>query len=136
MFGQVGLKEFDGLAVVVPVAVRRDEQGAVDEVEVHVRRRQPLAVVDDGAGHGDLDDLERAAVLVDKAIELSARGLQHLVIRVGRIVLDRDDDLSRADEPGKVVDVAVGVVAFDPAGEPGDVLLAVVVLQVLLDLLL
>ena len=41
----MGLQDLNGATVILPVAVSRHEQRAVYEVEVHIRRRQSLAVV-------------------------------------------------------------------------------------------
>ena len=60
--------------------------------------------------------------------------LKDLVVLVLRIFFDRRHDRCGADESGQVVDVAVGVVAGNSFAEPEDLGLAVIVLQVLLDL--
>ena len=99
----------------------RDEHQTVGDVEVGVAGRQPLAVEDDRLGHRQRDDAERLAVLVAGLLEPSQVLLQRLVIGVGSARLDDGDDGPGVDEPRQVVDVAVGVVADDPAAEPDNV---------------
>ena len=123
------------LAVVSAVPVGRHQQRAVDEIEVDVSRRQPLAVVFDDARHRDFDDFKRLAVLVAQQFAAARRfSLEHLVVVVFRIVFDGRDDLVGSDESGQIVDVPVGVVAGDSVAEPADVFLAVIILQISLDL--
>lgn len=133
VLGQAGLKDVEGLAVVFLIAVGGDEERAVDEVEVDVGGGEAFSVIFDGGRHGDFDDFEGAAVLVAEGVELFADAFERFVIGVFGVLFGGEDDLGGGDEAGEVVDVAIGVVAFDAAGEPADVGLAVVVFEVLLD---
>ena len=112
----------------------RDEHEAVGDVEVGVAGREPLAFEDDRAGHRQRDDLGAAGRPGRVAARSRRRfSCERLVVRVVRVGLDDRDDRLGVDEPGEVVDVAVGVVAGDPPAEPDDVADAQVVGEDALD---
>ena len=107
------------LPVVLLVAVGRDQQRAVDEVEVDVGGGEALAVVLDDAGHGDFDDVETAGRPGPRSVRAAFEVvLEDLVVVVLRVIFDGGDDRVGVDEAGEVVDVAVGVVAGDSFAEP------------------
>ena len=134
--GKMFLEDLQCQPIVLPVPVYRHKKRSVDEVKVDVGGGEPLAVVLDHAGHGDLDDPERLAILIAKRFDPPAIFFQNLIILILFVRFDAHDDRLRVDESGQVVDMAVGVVASDAVAEPGDVLLAVVILEILLDLLI
>src|SRR5438552_1343178 len=105
---------------VARVVEGRDQHRRVSDVEVRVAGRQALAVEDDGRGHRQLHDPERRRVLIGHACQALAVLPQRVVVRVGGVLLARDDDGTRVDEAREVVDVAVRVVARDAAAEPED----------------
>jgi hypothetical protein len=82
----------------------------------------------DVAGHGEFDDLKRAAGLVAGFLQPAAIVGEDFVVVVFGVGLDGGDDRALGDETGQVVHVAVGVVADDAFAEPDDVLLAIVIL--------
>ena len=114
--------------VVLLVPVRRHQQGPVHEVKVDVRRRQALAVVlDDALGIGS-STISNGRPSWSRSFSTcfrlpTAAPCSWRRFGSGSTVMTM---VRRADEPGQVVDVAVGVVALDAAGQPADVLLAVI----------
>jgi hypothetical protein len=107
------LQNLERLTVISPVAIGGNQERAVDEIEIHIRRREALAVKVDSSWHRDLDDLKWPARLIGEMVQLFSDIAQDLVVFVLGIRLERDDDFSRADEPGKVVDVAISVIPGD-----------------------
>ena len=99
----------------------RDEHEAVGDVEIRVTGRQPLTVEDDRARHGQLDDAQRLSILVASGVQPAEVFLERLVVWVVGARLDDGDHGFGIDKPRQVVDVAVRVVAVDPATQPDDV---------------
>ena len=83
-------------------------------------RRQVASGQADGAGQGELDDLEPRTVLEPQRaepLEVLAHG--PMVGRRG-IALGHGHELAASREPGEIVDVPVGVVVGEPLANPED----------------
>ena len=126
--GEQRLDDLDRGAVVRRAILRHDDCRIAD-VEVHVARRDDVAVlVGDPAGRGQGHDVEMGVaeppggVLVDRLIGLVLGG-------------GRDRDPARRDEAREIVDMAVGMIVHQPGAEPDHALEAEVLEKALLDLI-
>jgi len=107
---------------------------AIGDVEVGVASRQPMAIEADGCGYRKRHDAKRVAVLVNSGMKPRPILLKGLMIGVGLVGFDHGHNRPRIDEPGKIVDVAVGVVAGDAPAQPDDIAYAQVISKNLLQL--
>ena len=108
---QVPLEDLECPAVVPAVPVGGDEQGAVDEVEVHVRGGEPLAVVlddaPDPARYGDEPSLMRRRTGVEVAVGRDRAEAATLLVRRGANVIIADDGLQN---PSLARDIEICVI--------------------------
>jgi len=138
---------------VVLVAVLGENDGAVDNQEVHVRGNGNLAIlsgngslhrVDGGRalqqaglfGQAQLVYLQLAALGIRSFAQSFVGGLCLLIERILRILGPNAGHLAGGDEAGHVVDMTVGLVGIDAVLDPDDLLAVQVVAQHLLDLFL
>lgn len=113
-----------GDLVLLLLAEDGDHDAVVEHHEVRIAGGQTAEtpVFDlDGVGHFDLDDLQLAAIGGADVVELLADLLEDFEVGVGLFGLDHADHGVFTDEADDVIDVAVGVVAFDAFFEPDDV---------------
>ena len=103
---------------VIGIVERRDDHDAVGDVEVRVARGESLAVHDDRAGEGKVDDLEPPLDVTGRVLEPLPIVDGALVVLIGRIGLEGEDDRVASDEAGDVVHVAVRVVPDAALAEP------------------
>lgn len=83
--------------LVARVVEGAQDDAAVAQVVVDVGVVDPLAVLLEDRGRGDLDDLQRAALRVGLGAQEGDVRLAQLVVGVGRVGLGvRDDDSGRA----------------------------------------
>ena len=147
--GEHGLHLLHGKRVVF-IAVLRQDDAAVDDEEVHIRRDGDLAVcARERALHGvdrrralkqarplrqaELVHLQPAPPGIRRLRERVVGVVRGLVKRVLRVVRPDARDLARTDEAGHVVDVAVGLVGVDAVAQPEDLFAAEIVAEHMLD---
>ncbi len=124
----VGEQRLDDVdrGLVVGRAILRDDDRGIADVEVHVARRDDVAVVAQiGPGEGRVTMSSPAARSRLRGVAID--GLVGVVL--GR---RRDRDAARRDEPREIVDMAVGMVVGEALAEPHDALEAEVARQPLL----
>ena len=108
---------------IVRRAILRHNHGGIADVEVHVARRDDVAVlILDAAGRGEGDDIELGSLQSFGGVAID--GVVGIVLRGGR-----DCDAAGRDEAREIVDVAVGVVVEQALAEPDHALEAEVVLR-------
>ena len=125
--GEQRLDDLHGRPV-IGRAILRDHDGGIADVEVHVARRNHVAVLSEHPAGG------RKRHHIEACIRQPPSGI--LVHRLVRVVpgCRRDRDPSGSHEAREVVDVAVGVVVEEPRPQPHDALEAEIAAQPLLDL--
>ena len=132
--GETGTDDLDRAGVGPWLPEGGHEHGTIYNEEIRVAGGHALAFIAEGAGHGELDDVEL----------LAGRGAEFLqtfqILREDGVVLflgvwlDAGDEAVGFVETGHVVDVTVGVVADYAFAEPVDVGDAEVITQGLLNL--
>ena len=106
---------------VIWVAEGGDEDDAVGDVKIGVACGKALAGEKYWLGHGEGFDAQGLAGFIFHLLEQGEIFLEWSVIRFGGIWFDDRDNRERVNEAGKIVDMAVGVVAGDTVAEPEDV---------------
>ena len=106
--------------VIRRLAVGRHQDAVVDDEEIGVARRQVATGEADGAGQGELDDLERGPVAQAHRAQAPEVLAHRAVVGRGGVVLRHRHEPAPADEAGEVVDMAVGVVVGQPLADPED----------------
>src|SRR5262245_10968902 len=130
--GKLALKDFNGFGV-ARVPICRDGDQSIGDVKVRVAGGKTAALVFQATGHRQFNDAERPALRVACGAEqfeiLPERG----VVRVVRIGLDDGHKGRRTHEAREVIDVSVGVVAFDAVAKPENLPYAQKIAQVTFD---
>ena len=80
---------------------------------------ESLILTHDFSRHWQCDDFQRRAADFQTAQPLQIF-LKRFVIRIVTTLFHHSHDGSLRDEPGEIIDVSVGVVAFDAVAEPKD----------------
>lgn len=103
---------------IVGIVEDRHEHDAVRNVKVGVACRQASFLEDHGSGHWHLDNVEGLASQVARSSQTPKVFAQRLMIHILGIGFDRGDDCIGSHEAGKVIHVAVSVVAGNAFAEP------------------
>ena len=93
----------------------RDDDRAVDDVEVAVTRRQPLTLAEFGRWQREFDDPVCLPFEICHLFELFKVCLERPVICVGWIFLPSHDDGLRIAKPRELIDVAIGIITRELA---------------------
>jgi hypothetical protein len=110
--GKYGGQGVEGNAI-VGIVEDWNQHDAVGDVEIGVAGGEAAVLEDYGRGHGELDYVERLALLVGHGSETAEIIAEWFVICVFGIGLDHGDYRVGSYEAGQVIDVAVSVVADD-----------------------
>src|SRR5260370_37848287 len=103
---------------IVGIVERGDDDEFVGDVKIGVAGGEALIVKINGRGHGKSFDAEGAAVKVFHGLQEGEIFLERNVVGAVGILLDDGDDGGWADEAGKIVDMAMRVVAGDAIFQP------------------
>ena len=98
----------------------RHQDGVIDDEKIGITRGHHLILDDEWLWHGKRYDFQRPAPHGGEALQSFEVLREDTMIRTPAILLHTGYDTIGAEEAGDIVDVAIGIVAFDAIAQPKD----------------